>query len=605
MKKATFILLVLVLMGYLGYVIYDTQNELEDNIHHEIKVLLVYNKDKNSDVLKAYESVLEEEGVPFDVISNQELIKLPPDKTYINVPAIIFPDSVNQYIENGTEYWIGRYVKSGGKVALVYDVDTKRKDGKYKLSSTYLDRITGLCFAVYQREKDKSYRSGYIHFKDESSARYFEFPSGKLDENLTIVGYKYGKLLYPVSAVKVINEKDQKIYAWDDKQQPAIIRKDLEKGSLLYINAPLGYLKGNSDDLFLRSVLRTFLFKIANVPHIISSPNAKGTLVLNWHIDSSIEYISLPWNFEHHYLRKDFNQSFHITAGPDLYKPYDGLGFDATGKGRELVKKMMQYGPIGSHGGWIHNWFAQNIEEKKFGKKEMKEYIQKNNEALESIIGYKPVEYSAPNGVFPPLPSIEIMKELGFQSYYYVGDGGSAPNRTFYNGKMLSDKIIAFPVMTFGINASIKEFSNSHWSEEKVKKYYKEFIDYLIDNHTVRLFYSHPYDIPEYNYKSAMMFFLDYTAKLVQEGKLQTRTLTNIADFTMRVIDTKKRFWVDVQGVHAKISNHRSLKEMVLAIPKKTGEKKIVRGNYSEDKNYYYIPLDNYDNEALIDLSFQ
>lgn len=609
MKQISFIVLVLGILGYLGYKVYYHQNYLEQSMDNEIKVLLIYNKDQNSDVLKAYESVLEEEGVPFEVMSNETLIKIPPGRISMNIPAIIFPESVNKHIENSTDYWIERYVKSGGKVALIYDVDTREKDDKYKLSSTYLDRLIGLDFAVYHQERDQTFQYGNIYFKDQQTAQYFEIPTGKIDENFAIVGYEYGKLIYPMLAVKVISSKDQRIYATDGKQRPVIVQKNLEKGSLLYVNAPLGSLKGESDDLLLRSIMKTFLFKIAYVPHLVSSPNAKGTLVINWHIDSSVEHTSIPWNIENNYFRKDFNQTFHITAGPDTYAFGDGLGFDVRGRGRNLVEKLMEYGSIGSHGGWIHNWFADNIEDNiednKLTKEEMKYYIQKNNEALETVIGYTPVEYSAPEGMFPPLTSIQIMKELGFRSYYYVGDGGSAPNRTFYNGKMLSDTIIAFPVMTFGINASLKEASESHWSEEKMKKYYREFLDYLVSNRTVRLFYSHPYDIRDYDYKNAMNYLFDSTVRLIQDEKLQTRTMTNISDFIVRLVDTKKSFTVDGKGVHARIINHTSLDEIVMAIPKRVGNKKIKKYDYLEDENYYYIPQKNNTNEVFADFSFE
>lgn len=605
MKAVSFILLLLGILGYFGYQMYADQNNLEEGIYDEIKVLVVYNKNGNSAVLKAYKSVLEEEGIPFGLMSNEELIKLAPDTISMNVPAIIFPDSVNQSIENSTDYWIEKYVKSGGKVALIYDVDTRGKDGNYKISPTYLDRVIGLNFTAYQQKKEQSYKSGNIYFRDQQTAHYFGIPTGKIDENGAIVGYQYGKLVYPISAVNVSNSEGQTIYATDENKRPVIVKKDLGEGSLLYVNTPIGALKGRSDDLLLRSILKTFLFKIAHVPHLVFSPNAKGTLVINWHIDSSIEHSSILWNIENNYFRKDINQTFHITAGPDAYNPQDSLGFDALGKGKNLVKELMEYGSIGSHGGWIHNWFAKNIQEKKISKKEIKNYIQRNNEALESIIGYEPIEYSAPEGVFPPISSIEIMKELGFKSYYYVGDSGSPPNRTFFNGKMLSDQIIAFPVMTFGINASLKEASDSQWSEEKMKKYYREFIDYLIDNRTVRLFYSHPHDIRDYGYQNAIKYFLDYITTLMKEGELQTRTMTDISDFVVRFVNTKKRFTLDTQGVHTKITNHTSLDEMVIAIPKKVGKNKVQSDDYLEDENYYYIPLPNNKNDVLVNVSFE
>jgi len=599
MKKIILLMFLIGLLGYFGYREYQGEEQLNKSIASDIKVLLVYSKDKKNDVLKAYESVLEEEGVPFELVSNETLLTLAAEKISMNIPAIIFPEFVNRSLINSTDYWISRYIRSGGNMLLVYDVATKEKDGIYKQGPTYLDRMIGLDLSAYQREREKAYQNGNIYFKDSESFHYFEIPAGKVDKDFAITGYKYGKLRYPIASIKVIDDKGQKIFATDGNSTPVIVEKSLEKGSLLYINTPLGYLKGRSDDLILRSVLKTFLFRMVHVPHIVSAPNAKGVLVINWHVDSAVEHTSLPWNIKRNNFRKDFNQSFHITAGPDLDHPGDGEGFDAAGKGRDLVKVMMEYGTIGSHGGWAHNWFAKNIEDGKFGKKEMREYIRKNNEVLANIVGHKPTEYSAPVGVFPPVDSIGIMDELGFKSYYYTGDGGSAPNRTFFNGKMLSDKIITFPVMTFGVDASISEFHDTNMSHESVKNYYHDFIEYLIDNRTVRLFYSHPYDIRDFEYANEVTYLLDYTSKSVKNKQLQTRTLANISAFILRLVNVKKVFTVDSTGVHLKIDSNTSLNEMVVAVPLKIGGKEIEVNGYEKDENYCYIPLKNEKKENI------
>jgi len=596
MKKLGFILILTAILVYMGNNIYTKQMQREQNTGNKVKVLLVYNRNQQSDILKAYESVLEEEGVPFELIKNQELILLSPKKTAQNIPAVIFPENINKFIENGTGSWLSNYVKSGGKAALVYDVNTKKRDGTYKISSTYLDRLIGINMAFYAKDKhkDKSLSYGKVHFKNMKSAQYFEIPAGKLDGDLYVVGYQYGRLTYPVISVNTLaTAKGQTLYASDEKGRPVIVKTQVGKGAFLYVNLPLGYLKGRSDDMMLRNIMKTFLLKISQVPHIVSAPNAKGTLVLNWHIDSQVEHTILPWNIEHNNIRKDLNQSFHITAGPFRDKPNDKLGFDVAGKkGRELVKKLMKYGKIGSHGGWAHNWFAKNIESGKFGKADIKKYIKMNNEALEKITGYKITEYSAPVGVFPPIENVEVLKELGMNTYYYTGDTGSAPNRTFFNGKMLSDTIITFPIMSFGKSASMKEFTDNNISKETVSKYYKEFIDYLVENRIVRLYYLHSYDIHDYDYKKEWKEFMDGVEKNVHTGSLQTRTLTDIRAFLLRLIHTESQYKISDKGLEMSFSNPSSLNELVVAMPKKIGDKYIKAAkSYEQDEDYYYIPL--------------
>jgi len=596
MKKLGFILILTAILVYMGNEIYTKQAQREKNIVGEVKVLLVYNKDRQSDILKAYESVLEEEGVPFELIKNQELVLLPPEKIAQNIPAIIFPENVNEFIKNDTGYWLSNYVKNGGKVALIYDVNTKEKDGTYKISSSYLDRLIGVNMAFYEKDKrrNKSLSYGKVRFRDLKSAKYFELPTGKLDKDFYVVGYQYGRLTYPVLSVNTLaTAKDQTLYASDEKGRPLIVKTQVGKGAFLYVNLPLGYLKGRSDDIMLRSIMRTFLFKVSQVPHIVSAPNAKGTLVLNWHIDSLVEHAALPWNIEHNNIRKDLNQSFHITAGPFRDKPNDKIGFDVAGKkGTELVKRLMEYGKIGSHGGWGHNWFAKNIESGRFGKADIKKYIKMNNEALEKVTGYKITEYSAPVGVFPPVENVEVLKELGMNTFYYTGDADSAPNRTFFNGKMLSDTIIAFPVESFGKSASMKEFTDYNLSKETISKYYKEFIYYLVENRTVRLFYLHSYDIHDYDYKEEWKEFMDGVEKNVHAGTLQTRTLTDARAFLLHLLHTHSQYKISDKGLEMSFSNPSSLDELVVAIPKNLGDKRIkALKDYEQDEDYYYIPL--------------
>lgn len=578
----------------------------EHAINFEIKVLLIYEKkEKKDQILNAYQSVLSEEGVSYEVMSASELYSRSPNQVAQQSPVIIFPDGVAAHMPDNAGVWIESYVKAEGNAVLVYDAGTKDEQGHYRIKSNYLDGVLGLDMIAYSRLGENAYGLGNIVFKKKSYADFFGIPPGKIDENGYLCGYQYGALNYPVSKVKIMDTIGMKVFATDLYDTPLITLKQIDKGNILYVNTPLGYLKGRSDDLLLRSVLKTFLFNIVHVPHIVSSPNAKGVVVINWHIDSSVELDTLPWTLLNNYFKKDLVQSLHITAGPDLDDVGDNFGFDAIGRGRSLVEKIMPYGKIGSHGGWRHNWFAKNIQEGHFGKDEMKQYIKMNNEALESIVDYKITEYSSPVGVFPPKASVEIMEELGIKAFYYLGDAGSAPNRTFFDGNMLSNNVIAFPVMTFGRNASFYEMTKSQWSEEKVEETYKDLVDYIVKNRTIRLFYGHPHDIYDYAYKTAVKNFLDYISNMQKEEKLQTRTMTNIAEFVLRVVDTKKKFLLQKDNLHIEIKNSNGLEDLTIAVPKKISGREIKTEGFEEDGDYYYIPLRGDNNQTVMDFSFE
>jgi len=595
MTQVKNIFIFLILFFALGYFVF-TQQEKINHLTNNYSVLIVHEKGKeNHKIIKAYKSILEEEGVPFDIIDTQTLLSIDPSNILQHKPAIIFPDNVNSYINYDIHIWIEKYINSGGNTMLVHDTGVKTPEGYYRSEGSIFNTLLGMNINTYNKNKKNAMHNGTISFNSKNDVNYFEIPPSKVDSNYTIVGYKYGALDFPYANIEIIDKKNLKQYAhstFNNHNIPILIKKQIGKGNLLYVNLPLGYLKGNSDDMLPRAILKTFLFKIAHLPHIVSSPNAKGGLVINFHIDSALELDALPWLFDHGYFLKPLKYSMHITAGPFCDTKGDNHGFDVQNKGKVLIKKILPYGMIGSHGGWAHNWFAKNIKDGIFKKEEIKKYIKMNNDALEKVTGYPIKEYAAPDGVFPQPVSTEILKELGMTSFYYPGDSGSAPNRTFYNGEMVSKDIIAFPVMTFKDVASLFEFKRDHYSKETVFNLLKENIDFVINNRTVRLYYTHPYDIHLEGYESEVKNFLYYGIMMQERKELKIETMSYFRDFLLKVINTKKLFHLKNNLLTINLSSDKGFNEMVIAIPKKHYNKQLKLKGYDEDENYYYIQAD-------------
>lgn len=588
------------------------QQEITDIQTSQIEVLIVSNGKSINLGLEAFKSILEEEGTPFSIIDNQKLITMDPNRLVLTKPALLYPDGTDAYIDQDTEFWMKKYINAGGHLLTVYDTGIKDINGRYRLDNGVLDELIGLRTNLYREKRNDTFLNGPVTFEDFKTAAYFGIPKGKLDTNATLVGYIYGELTFPYADNYLVDHKNSKVYAWgkrhDGTRVPLIVHKIFGKGEILHVNLPLAQLKGNSDDLLARSVIRTFLFKMVKIPHLLPSPYGKGGLVINWHIDSNIELIVQPWFLENGYLDPHLKYSMHITAGPDCDAIGDGKGFDATGKGRKIVENLLRFGTIGSHGGWAHNWFAKNLEEKNLTDNEIQTYIKKNDQALSSITGYQITEYSAPVGVFPQPLSTHILKELNMTNYYYPGDTGSAPNRTFYNGKMVSKNIIAFPVMTFDKYASLAELEQAHYTAQKTEDLLIDLIDYTIKNRTIRLFYSHPYDIFEGMYQDVMKSFIAYAVKKQEEGELLVETMSYFRDFILKLVSTEKTFSLNADTLEVNIRNTQVLDGIVIAMPKNYQGQRITRpGEKSifEDENYYYIPIESgkktFRNRLLID----
>jgi len=318
----------------------------------------------------------------------------------------------------------------------------------------------GVNYITFATHGERAYGIGYIKFNSRRASDFFQVPPGKITGSILLSGYTYGKLSYPIARTEFLESIHQEdifaevITAEEDKY-PAIVLKRYGRGNILYVNLPLGYLKAYSDDLPLRAFMRTFLFRVAKIPHLVNTNQGKGGLVINWHIDSNAEWAEIPAAIKNSVLNHNLHYSIHITAGDFRDEKGDGLGFDACGKGKDSVRLFLPFGTIGSHGGWAHNWFSNNLEKGNLPANDLELYINKNKTCLESITGYPLLEYSAPNAVHPQPTATESLATLGFTCYYYTGDSGSGPNRTFFAGKMVSAHVIAFPMLSLERSASL------------------------------------------------------------------------------------------------------------------------------------------------------
>jgi hypothetical protein len=606
MKKAFIPALVIALFLIL-YVVLTIQKTMALSGGKDMQVLLLYNREyltKTTHILEAYESVLQEEGVPYESVDVYQITTSRVDDIVKRFPVMVLPDGILQNIPAEFSQWAKEYLSKGGNVLVVYDVGVKHQKG-YFLNISALADIVGINTITYATKGTRAYNYGHITFSSESSRDFFQIPPGKAVDRLTISGYGYGQLTYPFAENELVRTIPVKnIYAYGitsrNEKFPAITLSDYGKGKVLYVNLPLGQLKANADDLPLRAVLRTFLFQVVGMPHLMNVENGLGNIVINWHIDSNVEYKTLLAMNKMGLLRKEVPASFHITAGDFCDHPGDDAGFDACGKGRPLVELVKGYGTIGSHGGWGHNWFAKNVEDGIFTKNEIRQYIKRNSDCLETIANYKIVEYSAPVGVHPQPMTTRILEDLGFIAYYATGDTGSAPNRTFFNGEMITNNVIAFPIMPFGRSASLYEMHMMDTRKEReIKEWFFDVLSYVARNRTTRLIYSHPYNIELYPH--AVKAFFDKAETMQQSKKIAVSTMSGYARFFLRFLKTSYSFSMEGKQLVVTLKNPEGLAGICIALPKKYYRHPFaMHTTLQEDEGFYYLTVVSNDKEKHI-----
>ncbi len=574
-----------------------------------IGVLLVYEQQGLSafpGVLPAYESVLKEEGVVYRKIEATRLVTLPPKIMAEGNAVVIFPDSIAKAVPSEASLWASDFLEAGGNIMVVYDSGVKDKLGHY-LSRGIFSEQCGLNYIRYGRLKDASYSTGKLKFKDEEAAAYFEIPSGKLSPAGFVSGYTYGALDYPVAMTSLMGLSPGEILAHsyfpDGSRQPAIVIRKYSNGNVFYANIPLGYLKAYGDDLLLRESLRVFLFKRLKLPHLVNAPYGKGGLVINWHVDASPDYNGVMNAYQKKLLRSDIDYSIHVTAGDFRDHPGDGIGFDAEGRGRKYIDMLKGFGTIGCHGGWGHNWFAENLENKTFGRKEMALYAKMNKDSLERMLDYKINEYSAPSGMHPQPDMTRVLEEGNYCAYYYDGDTGAPPNRTFFDGKMVSKNVIAFPIMPLFKYASLYEMSDNGVTPEEIAAWLNGILGYIEKNRTVRLIYSHFRDIGPY--EEVFGKFLDNIEGLQAGGKIQVKPMSYFAEFMKRYLKTELSYQREPMRQVVRLKNPEGLQGITVAIPSDNTYLPSHDGFLlKEERGYFYLTEIENEREQTLNVDY-
>ena len=567
--------------------------------------------DETPHVREAWHSVLAELGLPVMDLAAHDLLDLDAAELALTVPAIILPDGRCEKLNRGFVCWLKDYVEAGGTLAVIYDAGVRTAQGNYRRGGA-LSELTGVQQIAYIEHGADAYTTGHIRFRDHEAAATCRIPPGKLDEGLRLSGYEYGALDYPVVRSRLLADPATvRVLAdavcADLSACPAVVLRELGAGRVCYVNLPLGHLKARADDLPLRSLMEMLLLDEGATPHLMATPRGIGGLVWNWHVDANADWPYLARAIADSVLRESLRCSIHVTAGDGCDEPGDGRGFDACGAGRPHLDALLPYGVIGSHGGMHHNWFAAQFAAGALPEAEVRRLIMDNNSCLASIVDRPIDEYSAPVGYHPQPMMTRILEGLDFVAYYYTGDGGAAPNRAFDDGRMLSRKLISFPVMPLGVWASFEEMDTAGVAPATVAAWLNATSEYCARNRTVRLLYSHPYNIylnqGGNDYRDVFCAWLDGLEVAQTAGRLQVRPMGEFAGFLLRMLGTDCTFHVVDGRLDVRLVNPLGLQDVTVAVPSDRWRHDVPEGCSTEtDRRYHYIVIEGQVNEASFSL---
>lgn len=262
-------------------------------------------------------------------------------------------------------------------------------------------------------------------------------------------------------------------------------------GRVLFVNLPLGYLKGRTDALPMHGFLHYFMQHVVQGARLSTMPNAVAGLTLDWHLDSmAAQAPTLALEAAGIFNTASF--SMEMTAGPDTIVPGDGLGWnlDNNPVAQQLLRRLDARGhAIGSHGGWIHDYYGDGATEDNADA--FLPYLQANKAAVDRAVGRAMRSYSAPQGN-NPLWAMNWLEQQGVVGAYFGGHTGLGATRQYRDGALLNPALWVFPVTPQGVYATFEEFQAFNIPKQEVITWYRDMVDFSLARNTSRLVYMHP-----------------------------------------------------------------------------------------------------------------
>ncbi|OGI42387.1 MAG: hypothetical protein A2150_04675 [Candidatus Muproteobacteria bacterium RBG_16_64_11] len=478
-----------------------------------------------------------EEGLHLRAMRSSDFLR--PYTNRRAIPGVILPDGVLREAPGMFSPTLENYVEAGGNLLVVYDAATV----PYRPEGSRLSKLVGVDYALFGRRGAGAIVNGSVQGTKETLAallvppgKYVAVdeagPAGSRDylpadrKKYVISGYSQQKMEYP----GFISEGDydgEVLLASPEKGLVAGARRH-GAGNVLFANLPLGYLKDRTDGLFLHGFLRYFADKVLGLAYLSPAPDGVGGIQMNWHMDSNAA-IQPIIDIDKTGIYEQGPYSIHITAGPDARAFGDGLGINVPNNPviQKWIRDMIAKGhAIGPHGGWIHDYFGLNVSDD--NRAQFEKFLVLNKKALEDVMGKPALEYSAPVGNQPQWVT-GWLEANGFLAYYFTGNSGLGPTRSYRDGRLKNRHIWSFPVMTYRDLASFEEFAESELGSQEVGDWLRAVTDFSADRRVVRLVYFHPPGVTLY--MNAMRAWLGRAKELAGQGRFRWYTMTDMARF--------------------------------------------------------------------------
>jgi len=517
------------------------QNSTERAALQRVVLLLPDDPAVDAVSVQTWRDAAEELGFPLVQARAAQLLA---DDPLVRGAALIVPDTIHRRMSDELIDALRRRVAAGARLMLVHDAGLADSVGRYAAQRSRLSELAGVDYAVYAELRTGMLREAPVTVRAEQ-VEALQIPPGKLvrgpdqrlphsselpppkdGDALTLASYVYGPLKYTTFVTRGTYGGTTLMSAPDGSLIAGLRR--VGAGQVLFVNLPLTLLAQRTDALPMHTFLRYFAQQVAGLPQLSPLPQGRGAVVMNWHIDDRKALPALARAAE----LGAFEQgpySLDFTVGPDVNEPGDGMGMDLANnpQAQAWVQRLAAAGhEVGSHGGWIHNWFGARVGQ--MDPAEAAELIERNSALIGRFSGRPVREYSAPVGNHPAWITAWL-HERGIRSYYFTGNSGMAPTRSYQDGRAPLPGSWSYPVLSFGVFASFEEAKANGTPEAAVAAWLRDVNHFCANHRTLRLVYFHPFGIVMY--PKAFRQWLDDAKALVGSDRLRWTTMAQYTDF--------------------------------------------------------------------------
>ena len=390
-------------------------------------------------MLGIWRDAAREEGIDLAVVDASAFLRPDARGTAERFAGIILPDTLHRSASRLLLDRLGDEVRGGAWLMLVYDAATRSADDRWYAGKAPLSALAGIDYGFYDALGDKCVEHAAVTV-GAAAMRELSIPPGKTITPVTpagatgdtarpaLSGYVYGRLDYPVFVTRGTYAGRMLLTSSGDSLVAGVHAVD--RGGVLFVNLPLGYLKGQTDGVPLHCFLHYFAVDLLHLPTLLATPGGIGGLVFNWHVDSNAALAPIK-ELDSLGLLEQGPFSIHFTAGPDTYAIGDNAGLNLE-HNRELAPWIERFkargDALGSHGGWIHNYFGLTVNEQ--NQAQMQQFLELNGRAVTAVSGAPVLEYSAPIGNQPEWVTAWL-EFNGVLAYYFTGNSGMAPTRSY------------------------------------------------------------------------------------------------------------------------------------------------------------------------------